>query len=147
MQGACDDSENWAPGLTASLWWSHRLRLLTTPDSELEALIRMLVADGANAPQADADVCPIAGLPLAIALGDIAPDERMHIAISVDQSQPSAILTDSALEIGLTRLRKRPQELSTFLPKLADVRTPVVVVPTTSEALDSAAGATLLLSA
>ncbi|KAJ2902923.1 tRNA A64-2'-O-ribosylphosphate transferase [Zalerion maritima] len=45
VQGAADDTENWARGLTAPLWWEHRETLLGTPDGELEETVDRIVAD------------------------------------------------------------------------------------------------------
>ncbi|KAL2760744.1 hypothetical protein ACRALDRAFT_2039319 [Sodiomyces alcalophilus JCM 7366] len=43
VQGAGDDTENWAHGLTADLFWAHKDILLSTPESELPALVTRLV--------------------------------------------------------------------------------------------------------
>ncbi|KAK3994769.1 tRNA A64-2'-O-ribosylphosphate transferase [Cladorrhinum sp. PSN332] len=53
IQGAGDDTENWALGLTAPVWWKYRDELLRTPEGGLPELIRGLVekegpAGGAN---------------------------------------------------------------------------------------------------
>ncbi|GME45973.1 Initiator tRNA phosphoribosyl transferase [Neofusicoccum parvum] len=45
VQGAGDDAEGWARGLTAPLWWAHRDALLAAPEAELPALIAGLVAE------------------------------------------------------------------------------------------------------
>ncbi|KAI1438284.1 initiator tRNA phosphoribosyl transferase [Xylaria sp. CBS 124048] len=44
IQGAGDDTENWALGLTAPIFWRHAEVLLSTPESDLPALVRELVA-------------------------------------------------------------------------------------------------------
>ncbi|EKG15951.1 Initiator tRNA phosphoribosyl transferase [Macrophomina phaseolina MS6] len=43
VQGAGDDSEGWACGLTAPLFWTHKARLLSTPESDLPEVINELV--------------------------------------------------------------------------------------------------------
>jgi tRNA A64-2'-O-ribosylphosphate transferase len=45
IQGAGDDSEGWSRGLTPILFWQHKDALLNTPESELENLIQMFIAD------------------------------------------------------------------------------------------------------
>ena len=45
IQGAGDDSEGWSRGLTPILFWQHKDALLNTPESELESLIQMFIAD------------------------------------------------------------------------------------------------------
>ncbi|KAK3685009.1 tRNA A64-2'-O-ribosylphosphate transferase [Podospora appendiculata] len=44
IQGAGDDTENWALGLTAPIFWEHADELLSTPESDLPELIQSLVA-------------------------------------------------------------------------------------------------------
>ncbi|KAK4191426.1 putative tRNA A64-2'-O-ribosylphosphate transferase [Podospora australis] len=48
IQGAGDDTENWALGLTAPIWWRHKEELLKTPEGELPDFIERLVAAEAN---------------------------------------------------------------------------------------------------
>ncbi|KAI0101567.1 initiator tRNA phosphoribosyl transferase [Nemania sp. FL0031] len=45
IQGAGDDTENWALGLTAPVFWSNIDLLLSTPESDLPDLVRSLVAN------------------------------------------------------------------------------------------------------
>ncbi|KAI9826938.1 MAG: hypothetical protein M1832_005877 [Thelocarpon impressellum] len=44
IQGAGDDSEAWARGLTPEVFWAHRPALLGAPEAEVEALIASLAA-------------------------------------------------------------------------------------------------------
>ncbi|CAK7240212.1 MAG: tRNA A64-2'-O-ribosylphosphate transferase [Sporothrix thermara] len=44
IQGAADDTENWAHGLTPELFWANYEQLLDTPEADLPALIETLVA-------------------------------------------------------------------------------------------------------
>ncbi|KAL1645535.1 tRNA A64-2'-O-ribosylphosphate transferase [Diplodia intermedia] len=46
VQGAGDDSEGWACGLTAPLWWEHAEALLGASEAELPGVIEGLVAGG-----------------------------------------------------------------------------------------------------
>lgn len=50
VQGAGDDTENWAHGLEPPVFWAHADRLLSTPEAELPDLIRSLVAASARPP-------------------------------------------------------------------------------------------------
>ncbi|KAK0719773.1 tRNA A64-2'-O-ribosylphosphate transferase [Lasiosphaeris hirsuta] len=45
IQGAGDDTENWALGLTALIFWKHAYKLLSTPEPDLPGLIESLVAE------------------------------------------------------------------------------------------------------
>ncbi|KAI9776476.1 MAG: hypothetical protein M1835_005513 [Candelina submexicana] len=44
IQGAGDDGEGWAHGLTADLYWANKEMLMRTPEGELEGSIAQLVA-------------------------------------------------------------------------------------------------------
>ncbi|PHH63401.1 hypothetical protein CDD81_6002 [Ophiocordyceps australis] len=44
IQGAADDTENWAHGLTPLLFWQHVHELLATPEADLPALISSLIS-------------------------------------------------------------------------------------------------------
>ncbi|KGQ10221.1 hypothetical protein BBAD15_g4438 [Beauveria bassiana D1-5] len=52
IQGAGDDTENWAHGLTPPVFWAHADRLLETAEAELPALIKQLVEEDAAATHA-----------------------------------------------------------------------------------------------
>ncbi|KAM3554615.1 hypothetical protein MY1884_006031 [Beauveria asiatica] len=47
IQGAGDDTENWAHGLTPPVFWAHADRLLETAEADLPALIEQLVQEDA----------------------------------------------------------------------------------------------------
>ena len=42
IQGAGDDSEGWAQGLTAAVFWRHKAQLLKTPEEAIPTLIRKI---------------------------------------------------------------------------------------------------------
>ncbi|KAB5575772.1 tRNA A64-2'-O-ribosylphosphate transferase [Coniochaeta sp. 2T2.1] len=70
IQGAGDDTENWAHGLTAEIWWRHKDELLATAEGELPALIEWLVAEeserggGAGSLRRLTDVISVSALPV-----------------------------------------------------------------------------------
>ncbi|KAB5563269.1 tRNA A64-2'-O-ribosylphosphate transferase [Coniochaeta sp. 2T2.1] len=70
IQGAGDDTENWAHGLTAQIWWRHKDELLATAEGELPALIERLVAEqserggGAGSLRVLTDVISVGALPV-----------------------------------------------------------------------------------
>ena len=45
IQGAGDDTENWALGLTPPVFWKHADQLMSTPEADLPALIALLVSE------------------------------------------------------------------------------------------------------
>lgn len=44
VQGAADDSESWAHGLSAATFWAHHVELLSTSEDELPGVIETLMA-------------------------------------------------------------------------------------------------------
>lgn len=48
IQGAADDTENWAHGLTPELFWDNSEKLLETPEADLPALITAIVKAGSE---------------------------------------------------------------------------------------------------
>ncbi|KAI7782050.1 hypothetical protein LA080_013858 [Diaporthe eres] len=48
VQGAGDDTENWALGLTPPVFWDNAEQLLSTPEADLPELIRSLVASSSS---------------------------------------------------------------------------------------------------
>ncbi|KAI0397055.1 initiator tRNA phosphoribosyl transferase [Xylariaceae sp. FL0594] len=55
IQGAGDDTENWALGLTAPLFWANAEVLLSTPEPGLPDLVRSLVANKHRLEDGDAE--------------------------------------------------------------------------------------------
>jgi tRNA A64-2'-O-ribosylphosphate transferase len=53
IQGAGDDTENWAHGLSPPVFWANRETLLSTPEAELPDLIEALVTRAATADPTD----------------------------------------------------------------------------------------------
>lgn len=51
VQGAGDDTENWALGLTPLVFWEHAEQLLSTPEADLPGLIGSLVASASSSTQ------------------------------------------------------------------------------------------------
>lgn len=51
VQGAGDDTENWALGLTPPVFWEHAEQLLSTPEADLPGLIGSLVAAASSSTQ------------------------------------------------------------------------------------------------
>ena len=69
IQGAGDDTENWAHGLTAQIWWRHADELLRTAEGELPGLIESLVREGGDeggkdSPRRLTDVLYVSALPV-----------------------------------------------------------------------------------
>ncbi|KAI0533049.1 initiator tRNA phosphoribosyl transferase [Xylaria digitata] len=56
IQGAGDDTENWALGLTAPVFWGNIATLLSTPEPDLPDLVRSLVANQTGDPATNTPV-------------------------------------------------------------------------------------------
>lgn len=63
IQGAGDDTENWAHGLEPTIFWEHADQLLSTAESDLPDLIQFLVASAKRLPLVDSMSGSILSLP------------------------------------------------------------------------------------
>lgn len=125
VQGAADDAENWARGLTPEVFWSHARELLAAPEDDQAALItRLLAEDKARAAQGSGDrltrltprisVCP---LPLGDGDGTAA-----QIVLSSEAATPQDQWIKSArrIEVGLGKNKNASKNLRLALPKICD---------------------------
>ncbi|KAK0728116.1 tRNA A64-2'-O-ribosylphosphate transferase [Lasiosphaeria miniovina] len=133
IQGAGDDTENWALGLTAPLFWAHADALLTTPEHELPALIQSLVAVHTNTgvPTELRQVAP------RLAIGVLPPEPAARAALTVASASGATTcvvalvpaVTDAAswekspshLEVGLGgKSKAASRALRAALPQICD---------------------------
>lgn len=56
IQGAGDDTETWAHGLTAQIYWDNQQMLLSTPESDVRELIESLVKSATEAKTGEGQV-------------------------------------------------------------------------------------------
>ncbi|KAH0353507.1 initiator tRNA phosphoribosyl transferase, partial [Aureobasidium melanogenum] len=84
VQGAADDAEAWAQGLTAPLFWQHSEILLSTPEDMIEEVIAGLVAQGDGNKGAQ--------------LTEIGPGKRVAIG-TVDAAETDAKKTDIVVTV------------------------------------------------
>lgn len=84
VQGAADDAEAWAQGLTAPLFWQHSETLLSTPEDMIEEAIEKLVAQGDGNKGAQ--------------LTEIGPGKRVAIG-TVDAAETNAKDTDIVITV------------------------------------------------
>jgi len=86
IQGAADDEEAWAHGLTSSQFWSHHEKLLNcTQDSELVGEIQNLVGDVIPATMKE-DRSPIGSTGLFLGTGSAIPGHSTVICGAEDRS-------------------------------------------------------------
>ncbi|QUC22643.1 uncharacterized protein UV8b_06884 [Ustilaginoidea virens] len=140
VQGAADDTENWAHGLTPALFWAHADLLLRTDEPLLPDLIARLVRQDQLARQEQAHDAgsrvPLAPclsvccLPLAAPGGspDGSPDgcpdgsaaADCHVALTADAPTPSATWVKSRnyMQVALGRSKTASRNLRLALPDI-----------------------------
>ncbi|KAI9898527.1 hypothetical protein N3K66_006887 [Trichothecium roseum] len=132
VQGAADDAENWARGLTPDVFWSHARELLAAPEDDQAALVaRLLAEDKVRAAQGGGDrltrltprisVCP---LPLGDGDGTAAAatPAAAQIVLSAEAATPQDQWIKSArrIEVGLGKNKNASKNLRLALPKICD---------------------------
>jgi tRNA A64-2'-O-ribosylphosphate transferase len=122
IQGAGDDTENWALGLTAQLFWEHKDELLSTPEVDLPGKVIAFVEASTPLPSGEAsrrEIAPgifVGPLPLA---DDLLSE--YHCAIILSQritERETWIRTPSRMEVGLGKHKIATRYLRTALPDI-----------------------------
>ncbi|KFG85141.1 putative 2'-O-ribosyl phosphate transferase RIT1 [Metarhizium anisopliae] len=160
IQGAADDTENWAHDLTPAAFWANRDLLLSTPEPELPDLIASLSPSPSPAAQATPasapDNNPTTRLTPQISVCALPPPPGAGCCISLtsattprDQWAKSA----ASMEVGLGRHKTASRNLRTALPYICDFasaclqRDPQARVTVACESgKDTSVGAALALS-
>lgn len=120
IQGAGDDTENWAHGLTPQIFWSNKDMLLSTTEFDLPEVIERLVGEtGSSVGQRMRRVAPCSRL----SVGPISAVETMSSALTIvllskitDQSTWRTSPTRMDVGLGHTKLGSR--NLRTALPTI-----------------------------
>ncbi|KAK4203826.1 putative tRNA A64-2'-O-ribosylphosphate transferase [Triangularia verruculosa] len=125
IQGAGDDTENWALGLTAQIWWRHTDELLSTPEGELPELIKRLVAEegtGANATGRMRNVAPgiLVGTLQAASTQLGKPGTCVVRLLSRTTAQDSWVKSPSHIEVGLGKSKAASRQLRDALPNICE---------------------------
>jgi tRNA A64-2'-O-ribosylphosphate transferase len=107
VQGAGDDTENWACGLTAELWWANVEKLMSTDEAELPGVIAELVRESearALEKGSTVEATPIAPGVAVCTLGQLqaaaADDDIFHIAL-LPTVTPAETWTKSPTEMAV----------------------------------------------
>ncbi|KAF6819788.1 hypothetical protein CSOJ01_01195 [Colletotrichum sojae] len=121
IQGAGDDTENWALGLTAEIFWENAETLLSTPDADLPELVMELVAKSKQSAPSGVQpkqvaphifVCP---LPLPHDQGT----EGCKVALTQDVTpRESWVKSPTYMEIGLGKHKVASRNLRQALPDI-----------------------------
>jgi len=127
IQGAGDDTENWAHGLSPRVYWENREVLLSAPEAELPDLIERLVAHAATAgspggqmkclkPTSCLFVTPITGL-----LVNGMPSDAFTIVLHPKITGESAWqISSTRVDVGLGPHKLGSRNLRNALPLIVD---------------------------
>lgn len=136
IQGAGDDTENWAHGLTAPLFWEHESQLLSTPEAELPSLITAVVHAGSLKPaeHEPRQVSPCLYVaPLAQEYSG--RDYSCVVTILPKATDPSTWVVDpSHMEVGLGKHKLAGRNLRTALPQICEFVGSAIMAAETKEA-------------
>ena len=125
IQGAGDDTENWALGLTAPIFWAHKAELLRTPEPELPALIASLLASSDAREGVKSDLAQVApGLlvgSLAVLPGPLLAEEACVVVLLPRATEQTAWVQSSLhLEVGLGKSKAASRRLREALPAICE---------------------------
>jgi tRNA A64-2'-O-ribosylphosphate transferase len=126
VQGAADDSESWACGLTPALFWSHLDQLLSTGEDELPGAIDSLLALSHTNTEIRKPVLirPTSSIWIANTAAAEALATDFDVVVSCAES-PSTILADRMesryLHLGCGMGKNGSRHLRSALPKLSSV--------------------------
>ncbi|KAI1746293.1 initiator tRNA phosphoribosyl transferase [Xylaria scruposa] len=121
IQGAGDDTENWSLGLTAPIFWSNIATLLSTPESDLPDLVRVLVADQivgseSNTPVQVAPCLFVSQLP--VSAQDAETCTITFIPKTTDQN--SWVKRPNLMEVGIGKQKLASRSLRVALTSICD---------------------------
>ncbi len=123
IQGAGDDTENWALGLTAPVFWHNAATLLSTPEPDLPALVRSLVASqtvghAANTPIQVAPCISISQLPVPAQPPSPTTCAITFVPKTTDRS--AWVKGPALMEVGIGRQKLASRNLRVALTAICD---------------------------
>ncbi|XXH00057.1 hypothetical protein Hte_006399 [Hypoxylon texense] len=135
IQGAGDDTENWALGLTPPVFWRHADLLLSTPEPDLPDLVRSLVAEeaanaDASSPKQVAPCLFVGCLPLP---DQISPSMCTVAIYSKTTDSSSWVKSPSLMEVGVGKHKLASRNLRLALPSISDFVRRFLERPTTTD--------------
>lgn len=121
IQGAGDDTENWAGGLTPVVFWKHVDELLSTPEEDLPELITRLVEEHNAEAKKDnprKELTPYISV-CALPLEDAQDANECHIALTPETSpKDSWIKSKTYMQVGLGKSKAASRNLRLALPDI-----------------------------
>ena len=122
IQGAGDDTENWAHGLTAELFWQSDDSLSTMAEAELPALIERLISEAKDKPHGESALTLVAPSISVCALP--APSNGDGCVVSLTSgpwaSKDSWTESKTHLEIPLGKSKTASRNMRLALPTICD---------------------------
>ncbi|KAI0431866.1 initiator tRNA phosphoribosyl transferase [Xylaria sp. FL1042] len=121
IQGAGDDTENWALGLTAPVFWNNVATLLSTSESDLPDLVRSLVANqtagtAANIPIQVTPYISVSQLPVPAQ----SPSTCTITFIPKTTDQSSWVKGPARMEVGIGKQKLASRNLRVALAAIRD---------------------------
>lgn len=151
IQGAGDDSESWACGLTPKLFWTHQEMLLhETPEEDLPGIIARLMAEDASLPRNRAAmlISPTSTL----FIGPILDHDKDKFSLTIDCNAGTEHSSKSFLGLGCREGKLGSRALRGKLPAVKDlVRAALLkddsrgILVTCSTCKDLSAGVALMI--
>ncbi|KAF2860941.1 hypothetical protein K470DRAFT_257489 [Piedraia hortae CBS 480.64] len=130
IQGAGDDSENWACGLDAATFWRHQEKLLTTAEDDLARVIHELISQSQETEFQEPIAINVAGnVHIATNAAAKAVSHQYSLVISCGPDVPfqSHQLDLSSGKVGSRKLRTELAKLIPLLPILRKNTTKTLV--------------------
>jgi len=122
IQGAGDDSEGWAHGLTPPIFWEHRALLKSTPEEELPGLIGELIAGHAQSMARDATrIAPTKNLFIGAAVKGAEADlYDLVIDCNGDPAAMAGVENPKRLNLGCASAKLGSRDLRKSLDRVRD---------------------------
>lgn len=126
IQGAGDDTENWAHGLTPAVFWSNREALFSTGEGDLPDLIEKLVGQEPTGPDIGSLRCvqPTSVLfvahTTALNAASVSEDSLMIVLLPNTSNHDTWATSRTRLDIGLGPHKVGSRNLRTALPYIAE---------------------------
>ncbi|KAK1826099.1 tRNA A64-2'-O-ribosylphosphate transferase [Podospora conica] len=125
IQGAGDDTENWALGLTAPIFWGHKDELLSTPEAELPGFIKALLASSDAREGVKSDLTMVAPR---LFVGTLAASTEQLLAegacvvklLPKATEQTTWAQSPSHIEVGLGKSKAASRQLREALPAICE---------------------------
>lgn len=121
IQGAGDDTENWAHGLTAQIWWRHADELLASMEGDLPGLIERLVAQAGEERERNSlrrltEVLYVSTLPL----DELAPRTCLVKLVPEVTDEETWVKSKAEMEVGIGKSKAGGRNLRRALPSICE---------------------------